>query len=190
MVMKQMFTRFHKMTSVLCLMVFLLSGCRTYGGYGTEEATFGQIQESNSVFANDLEKARGELARLQQAAQQTPGLSSSVAEYEMLLEKHSHLVEAHAELASTLTVKTGFIGQLTPSYRNLNRALGSIAADQAAMKADYYQFASRLVDSEAKGDMWASNISKSRYQAVPPYYLAITHALERKSVSNALNQSM
>lgn len=189
-VMKQMFSRFHRMTSILCLMILLLSGCRTYGGYGTEEATFNQIQESNAVFANDLDKARGELTKLKQAAQQNTGLSPYVADYEMLLEKHSHLVEAHAKLASTLSVSTGFIGQLTPSYRNLNRALGSIAADQAAMKGGYYRFASHLISDGSEQGMLESNVDRSRYQAVPPYYLAITHALDRKSVSAALNQSM
>ena len=192
MAMKQMnsrFTRFFTVSSLL--VVFLLSGCRTYGGYDSEEATFGQIAESNTVFANDLDKARGELQKLEQAAQGNSTLSPYVADYEKLLEKHSHMVEEHAKLASELDVKTGFLGQLTPSYRNLNRALGYIAAEQAAMKGHYHQLAAHIEGSSyAEGDIWESNISRSRYQAVPPYYQAISHALVRKSVTAVLSQSM
>lgn len=190
--MKQMNSRFTSFFTVSSLLVvFLLSGCRTYGGYDSEEATFGQIAESNKVFANDLEKARGELQKLEQAAQGNSALSPYVSDYEMLLEKHSHMVEEHAKLASELDVNTGFLGRLTPAYRNLNRALGYIAAEQAAMKGRYHQLAAHIEGSSyAEGDIWESNISRSRYQAVPPYYHAISHALVRKSVTAVLSQSM
>ena len=191
MVMKQMYSHYPRFLVLASVLLVVLSGCRTYGGYDSEAALFGQIEESNKVFANDLEKAKGELQRLEQAAQRNSALSSFVTDYEMLLEKHSHMVEAHAELASELDVKTGFLGQLTPSYRNLNRALGYIAAEQAAMKGHYFQLAAQIGGSSyAEGNIWKSNINRSRYQAVPPFYQAIAHALERTSVSGALSQSM
>ena len=186
-VMKQMY---HRFSFLVCFLILILSGCRTYGGYDSEVALFDQVEESNSVFANELNKARGELQKLQQAAQQDVSMAPMVAEYEMLLEKHSHLVELHADLAATLEVKTGILGQLTPAYRHLNRVMGSIAVEQNAMKGQYYQFADRLINREDTGDMWAASIAKSRYQAVPPYYRAISHALDRKSVSAALDQAM
>ena len=173
------------------LMIVIFSGCRTYGGYGSEAALFEQIEESNTVFVNDLEKARGELQKLEQAAQQNSEMNSFVTEYKMLLEKHGQMVDEHAHLVAELDVQTGFIGQLTPSYRNLNRALGYIAAEQAAMKGHYYRLAAQIDGSlYADGDIWQSNISRSRYQAVPPFYQVIAHALERKSISGVLSESL
>ena len=185
-----MYSSFPRFFVIASLLVLVLSGCRTYGGYDSEEIIFNQIEESNRVFALELEKARGELQRLEQAAQVDPELSAYVPEYEMLLEKHSSMVEHHELLASELDVKTGFIGQLTPSYRNLNRALGYIAVEQAAMKADYYSIASQIEGSPyAEGGIWKSNISRSRYQAVPPFYQTINHSLQQKTISGAVSQS-
>lgn len=172
--------------SVFCVLVLaVLSGCRTYGGYDSEEAIYDQIVESNTAFANELEKARGDLSKLQQAASQNAEYSNFVTEYEHLLERHEGMVEAHAELTETLDVKTGFLGRLTPAYRNLNRALGNIAAEQAAMRNSYYRFAAHL-SGDAEGDIWKANIDRSRYQAVPPYYQVISHTIERKTISAAL----
>lgn len=186
-----MYSSFPRFFVVASLLVFVLSGCRTYGGYNSEMAIFNQIEESNKVFANDLEKARGELQKLEQASQSDSEISSLIPQYEMLLEKHSHMVEQHAKLASELDVQTGLIGQLTPSYRNLNRALGYIAVEQAAMKSHYYRIAAEIGGSSyAEGGIWKSNISRSRYQAIPPFYQAINNALEQKSISGALSQSM
>ena len=139
--MKQLHTDLSRIFLFCTLSIVVLSGCRTYGGYDSEEATYNQIVEINSQFANDLERARGDLSRLEQAANQMASLSEYVHEYEELLSHHEHMIEEHAALTETLEVRTGFVGQLTPAYRNLNRALGYIAAEQAAMRNSYYRFA-------------------------------------------------
>ena len=48
----------------------------------------------NARFSRDLERARGELQGLQQAAGSDVDLKAAVAQYEMLLEKHEAMVAA------------------------------------------------------------------------------------------------
>ena len=169
------------------LLLLVLSGCRTYGDYGSEKATFDQIVESNAVFTAELEKARGELMAIEQAAGQHDELVPYVEHYKGLLEMHEKMLEQHKEMEGTLTVQTGLIGRLTPAYRNLNRALGNIAAEQAAMRDHYYTLVSELSGSEEEEMLtWSPQVGKSRYQAVPPFYRQIQKELERKTLSAVL----
>ena len=167
----------------------LLSGCRTYGGYNSEQATYDQIQETNAVFAGEYERAVGELARLETAAGRNANLGPHVEHLAHLVDLHKEMAERHAELTSSLVVRTGFSGQLTPAYRNLNRALGNIAVDQATMHDHYERFAQVLMgEAASSGVEWSKNVERSRYQAVPPYYLQIQEELNTTSVSSALSQ--
>lgn len=174
-------SRFFVLATVLLI---TLSGCRTYGGYGTEEASFDEIQEINERFASELSKAKSELSTLQQAASQNRELGSYVERYEALLTRHEALVEHHEALTGSLKVRTGALGRLSTSYRDLNRALGSITAEQLAMKSHYHQLANSLA-THGSGEVLLPG-PMSRYQAVPPYYERVRVALEQHSLSEAL----
>ena len=180
--MKQIHSDLSRIFLFCTLSIMVFSGCRTYGGYDSEEAIYNQIVEINGVFANELEKAKGNLSRLEQAAKQKASLEEFVHEYEDLLAHHEHMIHEHAELTESLEIKTGFVGQLTPAYRNLNRALGYIAAEQSAMRNGYYRFAAHLGGDHQETD-WSTGVENSRYQAVPPFYHEVHHAIERKTVS-------
>lgn len=174
-------TRFLVLATVLFV---ALSGCRTYGGYGSEEASFNEIQEINERFASDLGKAKNELSTLQQAAAQNRELSAYVDRYEALLARHEALVAQHQELTGSLEVRTGALGRLSTSYRDLSRALGSITVEQLGMKKHYQQLANDLAmhgsgDASALGPM-------SRYQAIPPYYERLRVAMNQHSLNDAL----
>lgn len=167
------------------LVLFLmLAGCRTYGDYGSEQASFDRVAAINSQFAQTLERARGELETLQRAAASDSDLNAAVTQYEALLAQHAAMVSAHGDLAASLDVKTGMLGKLTPSYRNLNRALGYIAADQLAMHNHYKQFATSLLEDQ--GMIATVQQEQSRYQIAPPFYEQIRFALAQKSISDAL----
>ena len=160
----------------------VLSGCRTYGDYGTEEATFAEIEDVNSRFADELDRAQAEQATLQRAAGQYGDLKPFNAHYDELLSRHEALVASHAALTAQLSVKTGPMGRLTSSYRDLNRALGNIVADQQMMKDLYEEFAQELAGLNPE-----TRSSTSRYEIVPPFYERIHAELDRISISEAVD---
>lgn len=167
------------------LIVVILSGCRTYGDYGTEQASFDQIEAANQQFAQDLERARGELETLKSAAGRDADLRNAVTQYEALLAKHEEMSMAHKELAAGLEVKTGPIARLGNSYRDLNRALGNVAAEQLQMENHYRDFAASLIKDA--GQRAHVEFEQSRYMVAPPYYEQIRFALAERSISDALD---
>ncbi len=176
---KQLFSRL----SILVIFLMLV-GCRTYGDYGTEQASYDRIGEINTQFAQTLNKAKAELETLQRAAATDSDLNTAVAQYEEMLARHEDMVTAHGELAATLEVKTGMLGKLSTSYRNLNRALGYITADQLSMHKQYNRFAASLLENT---DMLMVEAEQGRYQIAPPFYERIRFELAEKSIGEALS---
>ncbi len=131
-----------------------------------------------------LDRANAELETLQRAAATDSDLNAAVSQYEMLLARHAGMVNEHGDLASTLEVKTGMLGKLSTSYRDLNRALGYITAEQLSMHKHYKQFATSLLEGQGMVAMVESE--QSRYQVAPPFYEQIRFALAQKSISEAL----
>ena len=173
--------RFHILVKgTMVLVVVLLSSCRTYGGYGTEQATYDRIEAINASFSGDLAGARAQLPILQQASQGRADLRPFVQRYERLLERHAAMVDAHATLLATLRVKTGPLGRLTSSYRDLNRAFGAIVSEQKEMEMAYEEIALR-VRKTVLGDAFTAEMPREigRYEIAPPYYERIRYALER-----------
>ncbi|MEM8485288.1 MAG: hypothetical protein AAF564_07045 [Bacteroidota bacterium] len=177
---------YNKLSSHLIVVVLflMLAGCRTYGDYGAEQASFDRVATINTQFAQTLDKAKAELETLQRAAASDSDLNTAVSQYEMLLARHADMVTAHGDLAATLEVKTGMLGKLSTSYRNLNRALGYITAEQLSMHKQYNQFASSLLPSA--GMVAMVDAEQGRYQIAPPFYEQIRFALAQKSISEAL----
>ena len=179
-----MYKKFSRHLSYLVLFL-MLAGCRTYGDYGSEQASFDRVAAINTQFAQTLERARGELETLQRAAASDSDLNAAVAQYEVLLAQHADMVAAHEDLAATLEVKTGMLGKLSTSYRNLNRALGYITTDQLTMHNHYKQFATSLLEDQ--GMIASVEQEQGRYQIVPPFYEQIRFALAQKTISQALD---
>lgn len=167
------------------LVVLLLAGCRTYGGFDTEQATFDQIAAINAQFEQDLERAKSQLDVLTRAAGSDNELNAAVAQFEDLLAKHEELIANHDEITLALTVKTGALGRLSTSYRDLNRVLGAIATEQLGMHKRYKEFAISLLDESQQATLKAD---EGHYQIAPPFYEQIRFALAERSISEALDQ--
>ena len=165
--------------------VLLLTGCRTYGGYDTEPATYDQIVDINAQFQQDLERAKGELAVLTRAASSDSELGEAVENLEELVARHEELIAYHAEITAALDVKTGALGRLSTSYRDLNRTLGAIAAEQLGMHKNYEEFAISLVDASQRAQVQAE---LGRYQIAPPFYEQIRFAMAERSIAGALDK--
>jgi hypothetical protein len=157
-----------------------LPACRTYGGYGSEEATHATIAQVIGTFEEELAGARNELPLLQRAAGDRPDLQPFVAQFERAIEHHTMLLDEHRALYADLKVKTGPIGRLTTSYRDLNGVLGAILSEQREVQIAYEQLAMD-VRAAVFGSAFQAEAPAEigRYQAAPPYYERLRYAMER-----------
>lgn len=166
----------------LLLAVFLLAGCRTYGDYNSEALTLDAIGAANASFAEELERARADLATLEQRAGTEPRLAEAavafagvVAAHELLLMDHTLLAEEAAD-------------DWEDDYRALHRAYGAIVTDAQVIRDRYAHVlaaAARQVATAPGGEV----TNWSRYQVVPPYYEAIRSANYRLSVTEVLRRA-
>ncbi len=167
------------------LVVLLVAGCRTYGGYDTEQASYDQILVINTQFKQDLERAKSQLDVLTRAASSDNELREAVDQYKELLAKHEEMIANHEEITASLKVKTGALGRLSTSYRDLNRALGAITTEQLGMQKRYEEFAISLLDDARQAHVQKE---EGRYQIAPPFYEQIRFALAERSISGALDE--
>ncbi len=168
------------MVGALLLSMLLLASCRTYGGHGTEQATHDEIVQVVSTFEEELAGARNELPALKQAAQGNAALAPLVSQFEAMVESHAAMVEDHKERLAHLDVKTGAIGRLTRSYRDLNQALGAVVSEQQELKIGYEALAMDVRGIVFGGAFQVETPAEiGRYQIVPPYYEKLRYALER-----------
>ncbi len=171
------------------LLVTVLTGCRTYGGYDSEELTNAQIQAAVDQLTQDLTQAEADHRLLQTAAQSNPVLQSLAADYDVLLEAHRQAVAAAGEGLEMLSDDSYplFRRAMNSYYRDLNRKLGSIVQYQAQVDEQYLALrleVQRAVQGEAAEDV----AEKGRYRFAPPYYERIRLAIETPTMAEALGQ--
>ena len=173
------------------LALLLLTGCRTYGGFDSEEALYAQIEKTNQQFEDELTRAKAELNLIRNAASSNRLFASFAAQYEEILSTHEAAVADHAALFESLEVKTGPIGRLTQSYRKLNRGLGAILAEQNQIRDSYVHLLNNI-NRVAKDDAYVPVTipEEGRYQAVPPFYESIRFALESLSMEQAIQPAL
>ncbi len=151
-------TRFARRGLLASIIVFGLTGCRTYGGYGTEEETAAAIAEANEQFERSLARARTDLSGLEAAAAFNDALVPVVTAFRLAVEEHAAAAMRHRELAADL--RTGF-----GSYRGLSVVLRSIVTDQHRMRNRYRHLIARGAGARER------QVDPGKYQQVPPYFL-------------------
>lgn len=157
---------------VLLAVVALLSGCRTYGDYGTEEATMAEIVAANEEFGQALERAEAEGAELARAAATNPVLAVPAALYSQVLDMHRVLLAAHLLEAEELADGFSLFATINQiPYRQLNRTYGAIISEQHAIR-DRYQEVYTLVGGVVGRPLPGSVVgdASGRYYVVPPQY--------------------
>lgn len=163
--------------SLLVLLVagFVLTGCRTYGGYGSEEAAVHEIGQANERFAAELERARSDAERLQSLVARHETLAPFVAEYEQWVAEHAALLEAHKEKYEQLSGGA--------SYRKVSRALGAVVSEQQLVHEGYREV---LEDMLGMRDRLVKRALSVHYQQVPVYYRRIEEQIYNPTVSQVL----
>lgn len=171
-----MSTRFLTLVPLIALLV--LTGCRTYGGRGTEAATYQQIQQAVRQFSDDLGRAQSDLQSLESAATSTPSLEPFAARFASVVQRHEATLDDHRAMADALSASS--------SYRDLHRAYGAITTDQRLIGKLY----NRVVDNvhaTVRGIPLAQtdSLDASYYQVQPMEYDRIVNA-RRMTMEQAL----
>ncbi|WP_457651993.1 hypothetical protein [Rhodocaloribacter sp.] len=158
--------------AILLFAGFALTGCRTYGGYGSEEAAVAQIHQANERFAKELDRARSDVEILQTLASAHRNLASYVEEYQGVVEEHAALLEAHRATYDRL--RDG------ASYRTASRALGAVVSEQALVHEGYRSALEEMLGLREKLRERAASV---RYQTVPPYFRRIEEQIHTPTVA-------
>ena len=146
--------------------LLLLTGCRTYGGYGSEDATISQIGKAVESATDLLRQAEADAAMLSSAATSSNALSALSGEFGRLVEQNSEIVErAQGMLDSYLAEGS--------TYRGLSRGLGAIISEIDEVQIGYARVTEAVAEITG-GAVSASTAgrigSDSRYRVAPPAY--------------------
>lgn len=171
------------------LLALVASGCRSYGDYGSREEIYGKIQQATQLFAEDLERSRGEHDALQRAAAADPTLADFAERFAAVVERQAAMVEQHQALAEAASaggnILFAWVGP--DSYRRLHSTYGAIISDQQIVRDRYAEV---LMDvQQAVGGPAQRVPLQSRYQVAPPFYERLRYASAQRSVADILAQA-
>lgn len=114
---------------VLVLLLGTMFGCRSYGGYGSEEALYRQIQRATDEFAHEFEQMQQEQPDLEAHLTSNGSSAQITVSLGTALSLHGSLIEEHRELVESLSEGS--------SHRALSRAYGAIISDQQVVRRLY-----------------------------------------------------
>lgn len=169
-------------TSARLLSVFallLLVGCRTYGGYGTEEKTYANIQDAVQRFSEDLDRAKTDLQALQSAADTNEALQPYAERFASEVSRHEATLERHREVLDGLSPSS--------SYRDLHRQYGAMTTDQRMIRT-FYERTIYNVFATVHDEPLVQKVetNKSYYQVEPVDYYQLENR-DELTMEEALN---
>lgn len=127
---------------LVALGLLIVTGCRTYGGYGVQEKTYEAMQSTVQTFESELERARADLKRLKDAASQRPALASVATRYEETISRHESLLAKQRRRLSRLSADS--------EPRTLHNAYGATLTERRIVRQKY-QWVIREVQSVVQG---------------------------------------
>lgn len=162
------------------LPMIFTSGCRSYGGYESEEVIYRQTERMVQRFSEDLDRARGDVAALDQVASDDPRLA-------LLAERLALLVEGQEAI---LDEQQSLLADLSPgsTYRSLHHAHGAIMAAQRTIRtqrAGLLRDASRSFAEDTLGQADGDR----PYALIPPYYSRIAAGQGELTVSDVVRSA-
>lgn len=161
-----------------CVGLLALTGCRTYGGYGSEEATYRQMQQANRQFANDLERARADLEALEDAAAQNDALTSYAERFQALVQRHEQTLEEHRATVEGMSA--------SDDYRSLHRSYGTIITEARILRKQYNRVVERVRQTvRGESGPTVERVDRSAYFVEPVEYKAERNA-QRLTMDEAL----
>lgn len=153
----------------------LTTGCRTYGGHGSEDATYTQILSAVERYEAQAERMRGDYQALIEASGQNPELLPFSSRLASTLEIQEASLRHAQALADNVSASS--------DYRALNRALGSLVSHQQRVDDAYTRI---LEDIQGDRVDLLRRQDPARYQIVPAYYARIEASLARVPLREAI----
>ncbi len=151
----------------LILVALVPLSCRTYGGYGSEEASLKQMEAAHQQFARDLGQAQNDLRLV---GSTDGGQQSALAtRFAQAVEAHQELVQRHESLIEDARANAG-------SYRYLSRTLRGMISEQEAIYRTYQRI---INEARVQADSTYASRSGSvlnRPHVVPPYFERMQNA--------------
>lgn len=156
----------------LLLALIVLAGCRTYGGYGSEEATYVQIEKAVDWATQERARLSNDEMALREASERLPFLEDFAPRLELLSARLTADMDAWSKLA-------GGIDASAP-YRDLNQALGAMIAERQRYEDQYRRLAddvAAVLDGSRVGPP-----PEARYQVAPAFYSRIASRFEARRI--------
>jgi hypothetical protein len=151
------------------LLLLVITGCRTYGGYGTEAELQKQISNVTETFADNLARSEADLEVLKRAAADRSELAPLVERFQNDIEKHRELLANHESIAARLSD--------SGNYRALHRNYGAITTEQRMMRTEYNRTIRQIQATVTGQDADRMPLpNKSFYFVEPIEYLRMENA--------------
>lgn len=149
---------------MLILLVTLVTGCRTYGGYGSEEATLDEMAQAVATYQDLLAQSRAVLASLEQEAEANPNLAPFVEQFSAVVTGHAVILEEHELYLEDLAG--------SDDYRDVSRVFGALLAEQKLTRRQYSEVIySAMHSADSTAELVQAEVAPlGRYYVVPPYY--------------------
>lgn len=145
---------------VLALMV--LSGCRTYGGYGSEAAMYNQLEQGTQQYEDALERARADAEQLQAAADTNDALAPLAERLQNAIATHEERLAHHEEKVRDLSADAG--------YRDLHVAYGALTTDMRMTRTHYTRIVQKVAATVSGEPVDESVRLQSTYYTAPVDY--------------------
>jgi hypothetical protein len=150
------------------LLAVLLSGCRTYGGHGSEDAVIGQFAAMPEWASQESNRLAGDRQALEEAAAVRPALAPFIARVAELSVELEQMAAGWSAVAGA--------GHGATSYRDLHHELGAMISERQVWQNAYRALA-RDVAAVALGEADGPR-APSRYQVAPVHYERLASTLD------------
>jgi len=155
-------TSLARLLPVAFLLLVVLSGCRTYGGYGTTEEIPRQMEQAAQQFADELARAESSVQALSAAVAENSALEPLETRYRDVIAQHEAFLEDHRAVADRF--------QGSSNYRALNRYYGAIIAEQRLIEKRYEELHLRIQRVVSGQPERTPPLRASNYINTPSYY--------------------
>ncbi len=175
-----MMTHLRFIPIAVVLLAVALTGCRTYGDYGSADKTIDKISKANEAFARAHERAQTNADALRRASISSEALKPYAEEYDSIVTEHRRMVEEHSQAFGELSGRV-FL------YSAANRLLGAIVSEQNMIENRYAEVA-----REAASAVGLESSDHPRppysYGLVPPYFERIRYSVGSRGLDDVLRQ--
>lgn len=160
--------RFRLLSLAVIIASLVPLSCRTYGGYGSEEAIREQIEAAYQSFERDLVYARNDLQALMSRSADDELAGRVTSRMEEIIVLHETMLAEHQRLVQKANDGT--------TYRALKRTFGGMLADHHFIYLRYTDLRAAMSEPDTTRYLGQGGEASRRYHVLPPFYERIRNA--------------